>query len=106
MGSRGRQSHSFGEVLHRCEERNSTPTADGSSAQAPTVGRGEVLRNRHGKRLHDVACGLRDAGRWEEAEPLFREALAIFGTRSQTPVYRSTTLWELVRGLIRERSLG
>ncbi len=46
-----------------------------------------------------LARGLRDNGRWDEAEPLFREALRLAEEGGDTPSSRGITLQAFARGL-------
>ncbi len=49
--------------------------------------------------MDELARGLRDNGRWPEAEPLFREALRLLEEGNDTPISRGFTMDELARGL-------
>jgi tetratricopeptide (TPR) repeat protein len=49
--------------------------------------------------LHAYACGLRDNGRWPEAERLFRQAISLQEQGGDTPVSQADTLAEYAIGL-------
>ncbi len=49
--------------------------------------------------MDHLARGLRDNGRWIDAERLFHEALRLKEEGGDTPARRSTTTYELARGL-------
>ena len=49
--------------------------------------------------MYQLACGLRDNGRWDEAEVLFREVLRLEEEGGPVATIRSVTLDALARGL-------
>jgi len=63
------------------------------------LGKGQATATSRSATLTMLACGLRDNGRWAEAEPLFREALRLAEEGGDTPTSRAITMHELARGL-------
>ena len=53
--------------------------------------------------MHEFARGLRDVGRWDEAESLFRESLRLKEEGGDTPTSLAITMRELAMCL---RQLG